>query len=50
MTQHLRHLFDIISKLSNSLQCGGSEIRTHDARRHGAFQERWNKPLSDSSI
>ena len=29
---------------------GGSEIRTHDARRHGAFQERWNKPLSDSSL
>src|SRR3989344_3083823 len=29
--------------------CGGGEIRTHDAFRHGGFRNRWNKPLSDAS-
>jgi hypothetical protein len=35
---------DVFSTLS-----GGGEIRTHGALRHGAFQVRWNKPLSDAS-
>ncbi len=33
-----------------NFSCGGGEIRTHGALRHGAFQVRWNKPLSDSSL
>ena len=28
---------------------GGGEIRTREALRPGGFQDRWNKPLSDSS-
>lgn len=28
---------------------GGGEIRTLEALRLGGFQDRWNKPLSDSS-
>jgi putative Holliday junction resolvase len=34
---------------SNTLSCGGGEIRTHGTFPYGAFQVRWNKPLSDTS-
>ena len=34
---------------SKTLSCGGGEIRTHGTFPYGAFQVRWNKPLSDTS-
>src|SRR3989338_10573615 len=41
---------DSILRMRRFLSGGGGGIRTHEALRPGAFQVRWNEPLSDPSL